>query len=302
MKYMWAFFLSAIFVMGCQAKTFRPDSTSFEEDVNAIYENTFDDNYRGLPTEDYANVLNSHFPKGNFLAFAEIDDEDLLKIKSSLTNFLLKTRNADGMTRLDTVYKEMERRKLMDAAALKTRHRLYVAQRRFDEARSLRARFPKVDFHLVPVIQNSKPFKHGDISVIEAASDRLIRKPLDVSQKTGVIMVGSTGCFFSRFAMEHISEDETLNRLFQEHSLGLMGSWDILSIPAVIEYNAGPAPVKLQYVWSETEWPQINYWGTPTFYFLKDGEVVYRHIGWLKEDRMQNLEKMRIGFELIGLR
>ncbi len=135
-----------------------------------------------------------------------------------------------------------------------------------------------------------------------ATSDQLIRKQVDVSQKTGVIMVGSTGCFFSRFAMEHISEDEMLSRSFKDHSLGLMGSWDILSHPAIAEYNAGPAPVKLQYVWSEAEWPQINYWGTPTFYFLKDGEVVYRHTGWRKDDRLQNLEKMRTGFELIGLR
>ncbi len=91
MKYVWAFFLTAFVMLGCQPQTFLPDITSFEQDVDVIYKKTFDDNYRALPTKDYANVLNAHFPKGNYLAFTEIDDESLLEINSSLTNFLLKT-------------------------------------------------------------------------------------------------------------------------------------------------------------------------------------------------------------------
>jgi hypothetical protein len=45
------------------------------------------------------------------------------------------------------------------------------------------------------------------------------------------------------------------------------------------------------------EWPMIDWWGTPTFYFIKDGAVIAKFVGWPKEGRRAEL-LTALGFAL----
>jgi hypothetical protein len=51
------------------------------------------------------------------------------------------------------------------------------------------------------------------------------------------------------------------------------------------------------YTYRANEWPEIEYWGTPAFYFYKNGELRYKVIGWNKR-REKYIEQ---GLKEVGL-
>jgi len=48
-------------------------------------------------------------------------------------------------------------------------------------------------------------------------------------------------------------------------------------------------PMPSYVIRSELDWPQIPYWGTPTFYFIKEGRVIQQIVGWPPEGRVKAL-------------
>jgi hypothetical protein len=64
------------------------------------------------------------------------------------------------------------------------------------------------------------------------------------------------------------------------------------------ETNDTYAPIRLQYTYSQKQWPEIEYWATPTFYFYQDGKLVNQMSGWPKKGREQALLS---GLKAVGL-
>ena len=47
----------------------------------------------------------------------------------------------------------------------------------------------------------------------------------------------------------------------------------------------------MQYTYKESDWPEIDYWGTPTLYFYHDGELKQQLVGWPREGREKQLKE-----------
>ena len=54
----------------------------------------------------------------------------------------------------------------------------------------------------------------------------------------------------------------------------------------------------MEAVYLQKEWPLIESWQTPGFYFIKDGTIVASVIGWPGD---QQLETLKDAFRRIGL-
>jgi hypothetical protein len=58
------------------------------------------------------------------------------------------------------------------------------------------------------------------------------------------------------------------------------------------ESNQQYAPIEMKYTYQESQWPEIEYWATPSFYFYfyMDGKLVKQVVGWPHEGRAKALQ------------
>jgi hypothetical protein len=101
-----------------------------------------------------------------------------------------------------------------------------------------------------------------------------------------VVLVTRDGCGFSANFQRYLSQQPKLQQLFQQYSLQITGVGYQLS-----------ANAEILDIYQTQQWPEIDYWGTPAFYFYQDGRLQGSLLGWPAEGRAEELQQMlkRIG-------
>ena len=59
--------------------------------------------------------------------------------------------------------------------------------------------------------------------------------------------------------------------------------------------------IEFQIVYFETDWPEINYWGSPSFYFFENSKLVKKVVGWPRGQANQRKVDFKNGFISIGI-
>lgn len=138
-------------------------------------------------------------------------------------------------------------------------------------------------------------------SVIEVGDNQgmktLARKPAGIAEGPRIIAIMHHGCAFSKQAVEHIEANEKLAGQFAGRTLWVMRQGATIPLDPIIEWNRNSELVDLVVSYKDSEWPEeILFTNTPVFYFLMDGEVVHRVMGWQGEN---TLSELAIGFEML---
>lgn len=121
-------------------------------------------------------------------------------------------------------------------------------------------------------------------------------EPFDLSSKAQVVVVSNPYCGFSQDARRYLSDNKSYRSIFSEHATWMIPADGNLYFEAVSE-DPQQDIFPFVYTHRSNEWPEIDYWGTPTFYFYKDGDLKYKVTGWDK-GRDKYLDQ---GLEKIGL-
>lgn len=96
-----------------------------------------------------------------------------------------------------------------------------------------------------------------------------------------VILVTREGCGFSANFQRYLTAQPKLQQLFQQYSLQIAGVGYQLS-----------ANAEILDIYQTQQWPEIDYWGTPAFYFYQDGRLQGSLLGWPAEGRAEELQQM----------
>ena len=162
-----------------------------------------------------------------------------------------------------------------------TQHRLLVSHRKFDEAAELRERFPEISAPLtIAGIDCAGCPADMDRTVLEPSGDGLVRIPVDMSDYTGLVVVGHPGCGFTRRMWEELEEYPELARAVREDAVWIADSWADLTPASYRRFQSLAPDMPFHIAWKLSDWPEIDYWGSPAIYAFRDGQVVGRHIGW----------------------
>ncbi|HEL5055803.1 hypothetical protein [Stenotrophomonas maltophilia] len=97
--------------------------------------------------------------------------------------------------------------------------------------------------------------------------------------RSGVVVVGNPLCGFSSAAGVAIANDPSLRVAF-DGSLWLVPPEGQLHVREVKQWNIDHAGQQMALAYDWLEWPEIDEWSTPTFYFFADGKLVDKVIGW----------------------
>lgn len=118
-----------------------------------------------------------------------------------------------------------------------------------------------------------------------------------LSTFSGFVVIQDPSCPFSRAASEQISSSALSDKLAERSLLMLPQNKPFDRVGRLAWF--GERIGESVQTFDAAEWPEIGYWGTPSFYVFKDGAVVGRMFGWHPDHRERNLSKLEELVELI---
>ncbi len=237
---------------------------------------------------------------------------EILRSADYLSNGALAPRIAPDMALIvDRLVKRGEE----IAPLVRALHQSYLQAREFEKANALAARFLDVArLEAIPrysvassdlLNKNSSVVKRSVwrlalASADEPASfsatlegarvDTLVREVSLISSGVHVVAIVSPRCHFSLWAVNAIKRDLELTNMTKS-ATWLMPPGNTLDVPSVGEWNRANPQFRFDYVHATQEWPELDYWDTPHFYFFVDGRKVATVGGWPREGRKAEMLK-----------
>lgn len=165
-------------------------------------------------------------------------------------------------------------------------YKALLAARNFEAAESFRLAHPELKLATVPEIKGETGLKPGEalVYVMGNSPDSMNAERVDKNEPQ-VIMVGLPGCHFCNYAFKTIEGDPKMLRIFKKHGQVLTSRADFEKI---FKRNSAKE-LKYKLVASVEEWPGMDFTTSPSFYFLKDGKIIYTFSGWPKTGKMDEL-------------
>lgn len=188
---------------------------------------------------------------------------------------------------MSAAYERLAARSRIEPRHRRSMFEAWVMLRRFDAARRIADAAP--DAGHLPRLRET-PVPTGTPALWEPGddTDTLTRRPIDLNQPR-IVVVSHPLCGFSQNAARQIAADPELGPRFADRSLWLLPQTATLDVDQVRDWQRAHAPYRMAYVDLQRDWPGMDEWGTPTFYFFKDGRVVHKVVGWPAEGRKADL-------------
>lgn len=282
----------AIFASGIFHPTPEIDRafTSFESGIEKELAASHDRSHTQLrrhATEAYERLFGSRLRGGSLHELTSGDLDLILRAAEIAGTYAPEEGHARDMT---AVLEELSRRGDATKVHYTATYRMLVAVRDLAAARRLAAQYPAGTFESLPVVRGEPgPAKGPNVWVPGHDPNQVVHRRVDVEPGPRIVVVSHPSCHFSRKAMSAIAADDVLGPLFRSHATWIAPQSGTLNLPVLHRWNREHRGFEVALAVRQSEWTFVDYWNTPTFYFLKDGAVVQKVIGWPKEGRRQEL-------------
>lgn len=134
--------------------------------------------------------------------------------------------------------------------------------------------------------------------VLSADGSAWQRRAIVLAPGPQIVVVGHPLCGFSQSATKFIENDRWLRDVFTSHSLWIMPQDGKLHTRVVADWNKSHPTSHMTYIFRQKDWPVIDAWATPNFYFFMNGQLTGRLTGWPPAG---GVEALRAELEKIGL-
>lgn len=191
------------------------------------------------------------------------------------------------------IFDEMAERSLLIERRYGDMQQLYVNLRDFEAARSFHAAFGREhSLDAIPDVSRAAGFDPTKRSILApVGTDALQARNFDVARDDFVLVVADPLCHFTQDAAIALGSDPDLHAYFASHSRWVAPYGVRLKTNLIDTWNARFPAYPMVLVDDIRTWPDVDYWGTPTFYVFVQGEVVETIRGWPKEGRAEALKR-----------
>lgn len=137
----------------------------------------------------------------------------------------------------------------------------------------------------VPVIESKVMSEEEKWQILTVDSRGLTREVREIEGGDAVVIVSSPLCGFSKAASDAIEHDAALTEFFTKYGLWLVPPMRQLHVDRVALWNKLHPTQVMALAYKTKNWPIIDDWSTPIFYFVRNGIVVDKVVGWPKDGR-----------------
>lgn len=205
--------------------------------------------------------------------------------------------HANEMARL---FAELDARGLANREHRVDMHRALVGARMFDEARALQHAHPSDGMELLPEIRMASGIEGPTAWSVSADDRRLTEQLLDLRVPATIVVVSSPLCGYSQATVAAIADDHVLGPVFAHRAQWLAPPSGRLDFDLLQEWNRAHPEAPLSLAIERDDWPMVDSWNTPTFYFFKDGELAEIVHGWPRDGEGRRTE-VAAALQKIGL-
>ncbi len=247
-----------------------------------------DTQLRQHAAETYERLFRTRLTRASLNDLSSADLDLVHRAAETAGTYALEERYARDMV---AILNELSRRGDTTKLHYTTTYRMLVAVRDFAGARRLAAKYPAEEFEVLPTVRaDLESAKGPSIWLLNDDRSEVVRRRLDIVEAGPTIVVVSHPlCHFSRNAVSAIASDDVLGPVFRSYATWIVPQSGTLNLPALQRWNREHRDFEVALVVRQAEWTFVDYWNTPTFYFLKDGAIVQKVIGWPKEGRREDL-------------
>lgn len=209
---------------------------------------------------------------------------------AELVNFY--THDSLHLTHLRDGLGELERRGIATDRDREALFRALIGHREFDEARRMLEKHPTLSVEApVPSLADDLLASRRFSAIVpkDDASLQVVSLADKMSSPgTLVLAVSHPLCAFSKRAMLEIGQHPLLRGL-SGRFLWLAPPEQRLWLRTLGEWNASHPSQRILLSTRSSNWPMVQDWSTPTFYLIKDGELVGQLSGWQDEGHTRAL-------------
>jgi hypothetical protein len=249
-----------------------------------------------LPDKTKASIISAGYDEmlSSVRAIKPLDSAsdhelELLYKAAGLTAFY----TADGKHVRDMVsfLNGLERRGLATKSHYVQMYEAFIKVRMLAEARELANRHPLPELEPLPELREAADLVAGQPTewAVDPSRRELLRRSVDLHRPAQVVIVSHPLCHFSQAAVQDIQADPVLDKVFREHARWLAPQDAHLNFDIVQRWNREHPERETTLTVRREEWPMIDSWSTPTFYFLENGAVSAKVEGWPKGGRRPEL-------------
>ena len=212
----------------------------------------------------------------------------LFRATNSAAFYALRLRDAEN---LRLILDELFRRNEANRQHFEDVYGAYVAMRHFDDARALANTHKLKDLEDLPPLVDSvsRSIQGPTVLRVDLAEHKLTRQALDIRSGTKIIVISHPLCHFSRNAVQAIEQDAVLSVIFKKDSVWIAPTDRRLYVKTLQDWNRSHPVIQYSLAYDLREWPMVDSWATPTFYFLKNGMLVDKVTGWPEEGQREAL-------------
>lgn len=114
-----------------------------------------------------------------------------------------------------------------------------------------------------------------------------------------MLVIAHPQCHFSRYAVEMLTTDPEISKVLDAHIKWLAPQQREKNMRLFEQWNLLHPSAPISQAYKISEFPLVDIWETPTFYFFDNGALKARIIGWPKLGRMEELNE---ALKSVGLR
>lgn len=167
----------------------------------------------------------------------------------------------------------------------------------FEEARYFQASHPGLNSVTVPTIVSGSALKLSEPTALVVNSNSLERRNVMLDAPLRILVIAHPLCDFSASAVQDIQGNSSIADVFADHAVWLAPPDRQLHLEIFREWNSAHPLEPILLTYRASEWPSVENWNVPTFYFFKDGHLVTWCEGWPKDG---NWIRLTEALELIG--
>ncbi len=203
--------------------------------------------------------------------------------------------------RLEQVVAEAHERDLVQSSEYRRLFDAHLAAGDLTAAERVRQRYPEIELPNVPE-RIEPPMTDTEAAVlvwrIKEDPERLVGEWISLNHPR-LLIVSTPGCGFSRQAAKVLSEDETLAPLMDKYALWIAGPSTSNTFHRLAWWNERFPSAEKMLADDVSAWPVADFFHSPQFVFVENGQVTVQHSGWLGGS--EGLLTVANGFAELGL-
>lgn len=261
--------------------------TEFTKDFNLEYRRIFNTSQNAY---QLGNYVSEQYQKRfslyqNRAMIVHMPDGDLRKLYEATEQVVFwNIENPRYRDYLQLDFTMLTRRNLVMDKDVTIYFDILVGARLFDQARQFAQQHPDAHLPKLPVVKQATPLVPGTPTelLVSVDKDEVVRQSVDIAKGAKVVLIINPLCHFAHNGVQAINAVPKLKAIFEKDAIWLGPAGESLYFDAFQQWNRQHPKEQIGIAYLPSEWPMINSWGLPTFYFFKNGVLVEKLIGWWK--------------------